>query len=239
MHVIKCCGLGTEEAASVAIESGANLLGIIVVPGRARTVDPEIALKMSHLCREARIAQNRKFVDSKDLLKYVNSLSLNGAEWFEKVSQVIIENGPYLVGVFRNQPLDEVKDKAEGLKLDFVQLHGSENFDDYIGALEIPVIARYILNKSNIKDALVSKKHILPLLDSEAGGEGKLISWDDASIFGKEMTGRYLLAGGLTPDNVQSALAVEGCLGVDVSGGIETNGKKDEDKIKKFVENCL
>lgn len=238
-QLIKICGLKDSIAAQKAIDSGANLLGIILVPNRARTVDPEEAKVISMLCKQTRIKLNRKYIDSKDLLKAAYDAEVEKpSEWFKFTSQLIMDNGPFLTGVFRNQPLEEVVRISKDLNLDFVQLHGSENFVEFIEALEVPVIPRYVLNKPNIKDALLTHKHLIPLLDSEFGGEGKLISWDDASQFGTELDGKYILAGGLNPENVSKALKVEGCIGVDVSGGVETEGVKDHNKIKLFLNNA-
>lgn len=237
--IIKVCGIKTEGAASTAISNGASLIGTILVPNRARTVDPETAKKLSQLCQNARSANNSKFKNSKDLLSYVKSLDIKGPEWFEKVAEIIVENGPYLVGVFRNQPLDDVKCISDELGIDIIQLHGSENVDEFVTNIELPVIPRFVLNREGIENALVTHKFLIPLLDSESGGEGKLINWNDAAIFGAKMNGRYILAGGLTPENVADALAVDGCCGVDVSGGVETGGAKDSGKITMFVKNGI
>ncbi|KAG0682162.1 bifunctional tryptophan synthase trp1 [Pichia californica] len=238
--IVKVCGLKTEDAANTAIESGASLLGTILVPNRARTVDSETAKRLSKLCYEKRIKNGSKFAKSEELLKFLKSLDIYGPEWFEEVANHIVENGPYLVGVFRNQSIEDVKNISQELNIDIIQLHGSENVDEYVSELKLPVIPRFVLNKPGISNALKTHKFLIPLLDSESGGEGKLISWDDATKFGSEMNGRYILAGGLTPENVASALSVEGCYGVDVSGGVETDGQKDTSKIQQFVQNgCL
>ncbi|AWU75579.1 uncharacterized protein C5L36_0B08250 [Pichia kudriavzevii] len=236
--IIKVCGLKTADAAYTAIENGANLLGVILVPNRARTVDPQQAIEISKLCRAKRISNGSRFVDSRDLLNYMRNIDEVGPEWFEISVNQVTENGPFLVGVFRNQPLEDVIKASKELNLDFVQLHGSENVDDYSSQLDIPVISRFVLNKPGIENALMTHKFIIPLLDSEVGGEGKLIDWDDASSFGDKMKGRYILAGGLTPENVDQALNVSGCCGVDVSGGVETEGVKDLGKVKAFVVNA-
>lgn len=236
--IVKVCGLKTEDAGKIAIDNGASLLGVILVPNRARTIDNETAKKISNLCKQKRIEKGSKYISSTDLLHYVESLNIQGPEWFEKVSELIVENGPYLVGVFRNQSLDDVKSITDFLNIDIVQLHGSENVEEYVNELKLPVIPRFVLSKPGIEKALITHKFLLPLLDSESGGEGKLISWDDASVFGTDKNGRYILAGGLTPENVTSALKVKGCFGVDVSGGVETDGVKDALKIESYVRNA-
>jgi phosphoribosylanthranilate isomerase len=236
--IVKVCGLKSTDAAAIAIESGASLLGTILVPNRARTVDPKTAREISKLCYAKRIEKGSKYLSAQDLKGFVNELDIQGPEWFEKVAETIAENGPYLVGVFRNQALKDVKQISEDLNIDIIQLHGSEDVNLFASELIQPVIPRFVLNKPGFEESLSTHKFLIPLLDSEAGGEGKLINWDDASSFGNFKNGRFILAGGLDPENVGDALQVEGCLGVDVSGGVETDGAKDINKIKYFVSNA-
>lgn len=234
--IVKVCGIKSEDAANTAIVSGASLLGTILVPNRARTVDAETARRISKMCYEKRVEKKSRFISSKELLQHARALEATGPRWFEEVCEAITENGPYLVGVFRNQPLEDVVRISEELGVDVVQLHGSEDVDVFVAAMELPVIPRFVLSKPGIQNALSTHKFLLPLFDSEQGGEGKLVDWEDAARFGADLNGRYILAGGLTPENVGAALTVEGCYGVDVSGGVETEGHKDKAKIQAFVE---
>ncbi|OWB57445.1 isomerase activity protein [[Candida] boidinii] len=237
--IIKICGLKTPIEAQKAIDSGANLLGAILVPNRSRTIEISNAIKISEICKSRRKKLNRKYQDSKELMKYLNSRNdLKGSNWFKHVSETIINNGPFFVGVFRNQSIEDILKLNDLIDLDIVQLHGSENFEEYIDKINLPIIPRYVLTNENIKDAVITNRHLIPLLDSELGGEGKLINWEDAVKFSQDLNGRYILAGGLTPENVSQALLTEGCLGVDVSGGVETNGIKDLTKIENFILNA-
>ena len=77
------------------------------------------------------------------------------------------------------------------------------------------------------------------LLDSyqknDFGGTGKAFEWKN--LKGKELNKPYLLAGGLNPKNVEKALSLVSCAGLDVSSGVESfPGKKDSIKLKKFIE---
>ena len=72
------------------------------------------------------------------------------------------------------------------------------------------------------------------------GGTGKTFDWK--YLRGKNLDKPYLLAGGLNPENVEKALSIVSCAGLDVSSGVESSiGKKDKTKLKKFIEiarNC-
>lgn len=225
-------------AAECAIASGADLLGSILVPGRVRTVDPSIALQISTAVRSARTEQSSIKLVQDELAA---STYTSDTAYYEAVADLLIKHGPFYVGVFRNQSIDDVVTTARKLKLDFIQLHGSENKLDYVNAVgdEFGIIIRYVvpseveLMKSQLPEFARRKVVVLPLLDSDVGGEGKVIDW----IIVNELTfGRFLLAGGLTPDNLESTLEVKNLVGYDVSGGVEgENGEKDLAKIGKFV----
>ena len=77
------------------------------------------------------------------------------------------------------------------------------------------------------------------LLDSyqknDFGGTGKAFEWKNLKE--KEFNKPYLLAGGLNPENVEKALSLVSCAGLDVSSGVESSpGKKDSIKLRKFIE---
>ena len=78
-------------------------------------------------------------------------------------------------------------------------------------------------------------------LDSQVpglhGGTGQSFDWSVAGRLSASGR-RFLLAGGLTPDNVSQAISVAKPWGVDVSSGVETDGEQDHDKIRDFVANA-
>ena len=69
------------------------------------------------------------------------------------------------------------------------------------------------------------------------GGTGQSFDWNMASHLARQGH-RFFLAGGLTPDNVTRAVATVQPWGVDVSTGVETNGVKDNAKIRAFIANA-
>ncbi|CAI5757756.1 unnamed protein product [Candida verbasci] len=219
--LVKICGISDIESAKCAIDNGANLIGCILVPNRSRTINHEIAKEISKLVKSKRTKQ----------LKIPNTTNVN--EYFEELAAEISRTGPYLVGVFRNQPRDDVIRIATELELDFIQLHGNEDKLEYLG-YGFGVIPRYIIPKEHelLKehaDILVGQLS-LPLLDSDLGGEGKTIDWD---YINEKLDVGSILAGGLTSENLPK---LNNIIGFDVSGGVETNGKKDLNKIEKFIK---
>lgn len=248
--LVKICGIRTIEAANKAIESQSDLLGAILVPNRARSIDHEVALQISAKVQEIRKERNSQFQSVNDIVRYIETLQITDFnEYFIKISQLFIESGPFLVGVFRNQPLHEVFEIAQKLKLDIIQLHGSENVEEYLAYneennLRFGITKRFVIPQdiptmetffnSFIQNGKVKGNFILPLLDSEAGGEGKKIDWSLLN----DLNGKFLLAGGLNPENLVETTQYKNIIGFDVSGGVEdANGQKDLDKIEKFVTN--
>lgn len=245
--LVKICGLRTAEAAVKAIELGADLLGVIMVPNRKRSVSPEVALEISRLAREERRKLNRKFQTSKEILEHVQSHKFEHFDdYFRLYHQLTVENGPFLVGVFRNQDINEVFRLADEFQVDLIQLHGSENLDEYLNRNsegKYLIVKRYVI-PDQIKTMSAffttltqspSKGFAFPLLDSELGGEGYLIDWSLIN----DLEGKFILAGGLTPDNLHDTLPyAKNLIGFDVSGGVENaEGDKDLDSISQFVAN--
>ena len=138
------------------------------------------------------------------------------------------------VGVFVDEPIDYVISTAKIAKLDMIQLHGSED-DAYIveikGKTGLPVIKMIKpLSEDDIITARECKADLI-LLDSGAGGTGKVFDWSLAERLGRD----YILAGGLTPDNAAEAVQRLKPFAVDVSSGVETEGIKDFSKMKAFA----
>jgi phosphoribosylanthranilate isomerase len=142
------------------------------------------------------------------------------------------------VGVFVNQPLAEVREIAKTCRLDLVQLHGDETAE-YCQAVGWPVIKAFRAGNGQSLAALENYPADWLLLDSylpgQAGGTGLTFDWRQAQSAVGGLKRPFLVAGGLTADNVREAIRVLQPAGVDVSGGVETDGVKDEEKIRRFI----
>ena len=138
------------------------------------------------------------------------------------------------VGVFVDEPADYVIAASNTAKLDMIQLHGNES-EAYIAEIKektgLPVIK--MVKPVSEDDIITARQSIadLILLDSGAGGTGKVFDWSLAEKLGRD----YILAGGLTPVNVGDAVERLKPFAVDVSSGVETEGIKDFSKMKAFA----
>ena len=141
------------------------------------------------------------------------------------------------VGVFVGEPTEEIIQIAASGAIGMIQLHG-RGTEEEIRYLQretsLPVIRAYKADTpETIREAERSCADYI-LLDQGAGGSGMRFDW---SLL-KGLERPYFLAGGLDPDNIGEALLQWKPFAVDVSSGVETDGRKDPQKIRRFVENA-
>ncbi len=143
------------------------------------------------------------------------------------------------VGVFTNEDPAVIRDIAGEVKLDLLQIHGDET-PEYCDKLEIPYIKAFRIKDVTSLNEVKEYNTNYILFDTyskdEYGGTGKAFDW--GIIKDKAFENKYvILSGGLNPGNVGEAVTLLNPYAVDVSSGVEENpGKKDIDKINKFVE---
>lgn len=162
-------------------------------------------------------------------------------------------DGPLAVGVFVDPTEELLRETLAEAPLDVLQLHGRETpaFCRHVretfglavcktipvaasgGAPDVDPLAAVEPYRGAV-DAILLDTHD-PLL----GGTGRTFAWDRIPAYAAwaaDAGVKLLVAGGLQPDNVQELLDQYRPDGVDVSSGVETDGHKDIEKIKRFVE---
>ena len=212
MTRFKICGLRDADSALAAAHAGAAYLGLNFVPRVRR-----------------RITQDQ------------------GKAIVSCVIEKLDADRPGLVGLFADQPIDEVNKTLDTCGLEYAQLCGSED-PGYWDQVEANVIKQIkvkpLASQRETVDAtlaqvndVVSRGNIA-LLDSykkgALGGTGHVFDWDIAARVSQEYD--VVLAGGLSPDNVATAIRQVDPWMVDVSSGVETDGVKDHAKIRAFAE---
>ena len=143
------------------------------------------------------------------------------------------------VGVFVEQSRDEILAAIEAASLDAVQIHRPLREED----LELPrpvlAVARVRNGAAALPEPALLSRCRLVLLDAEMpgqpGGTGRTLDWD--ALSGKPWPVPLMLAGGLTPENVEEAIGRVRPAAVDVASGVESSpGVKDEARVRRFFE---
>jgi phosphoribosylanthranilate isomerase len=139
------------------------------------------------------------------------------------------------VGVFGGTPAHEAGAIASDTGMRAVQLHGDYPRDafDALAGLGLPLVRATTLGPDvDVRTGAYGEAMLL--LDSAVAGSGE--RWDLTRLEHARPTGRWLLAGGLTTDNVRAAIEAARPYGVDVSSGVEASrGVKDPELIHRFV----
>jgi phosphoribosylanthranilate isomerase len=208
--VVKICGLSTRETVEAALAAGADMIGFVHYEPSPR-----------HMA-----------------LDQAKALSAHAGERAVKVLLTVD-----LADAALAQAVDAVKPHA-------LQLHGQET-PDRVAALAarfgLPIIkAVRITGKPGDREQIAAFDGVADLLLFDAapaggsdlpGGNGKSFDW--SFLPSLELGTPWLLAGGLTPENVAEAIAQSGASGVDVSSGVESGrGVKDPGKIAAFIANA-
>ena len=138
-------------------------------------------------------------------------------------------------GVFVDAPPERVAELLEKGMIQIAQLHGQED-EAYIRALrgltDRTIWKAFKITAPEDLAAAAASGADLVLLDNGPGGTGEAFDWALLRDFHARP---YVLAGGLNPENAAAAIAALRPFGLDVSSGIETAGRKDPEKMEKFV----
>ncbi|MDF1749068.1 MAG: phosphoribosylanthranilate isomerase [Alphaproteobacteria bacterium] len=203
----KICGITDPIAMEAAVKYGASMIGLVFFPPSPRALSPEEAAMLLRPV-PSHVTSVGLFVDPDDSL----------------IDQVLAQ-----------------------VPLDVIQLHGNEPLDRCAGLRERT--GKQVFKAIKVRDAedLVSAGQYAKVCDrllfdakppenaTRPGGNAEVFDW--TVLEGHSWPVPWLLAGGLTPNNVKTAIRLTRCPGVDASSGIESApGKKDPAKIQAFLK---
>ncbi|MDP6102550.1 MAG: phosphoribosylanthranilate isomerase [Dehalococcoidia bacterium] len=211
MTKIKICGISKVGDALAAANAGADYLGILFDP------------------------HSRRHVDADEARSLVQSFR---SQWHR--------DEPRWVGVFANQPLEEVNNLITFCNMDIAQLSGHESTDYCLQVVRPVFKVIHVRNDVPVQDVLEEVERSIKTYrdndhmsmldtfkDGVLGGTGQAFNWEVAQSLALDYP--FLLAGGLSPENVAGAIRQVRPWGLDVSSGVETSGQKDAAKIAQFI----
>lgn len=213
LPLVKICGLTRADDALAAARGGADFLGLVFAPRSKRRVDEAAAKKIVSLVRGWYAEANAKRAQSPQC-GHADPLIC-----------------PPFVGVFVDESPQRMNQVSDEVGLDLIQLHGDEQ-PEIVPLVSRPVI-RAIRVGRTAPDPSPWQSADWLMFDAARGGSGESFDW---SVL-RGVDRPFLLAGGLTPDNVAEALRATGAAGVDVATGVEHSpGIKDPDKVRAFID---
>jgi len=207
---VKICGLSTPATMAVALEAGADYVGLVFFPPSPRTLDLATAVPLADMARgQAKIVALT--VDPDDAL--VDAIAAN-------LRPDIIQ----LHGSETPERAGEIKKRSGCAVMKAVKVATSDDAETAF-AYAVPNGPCDTI----LFDAKAPKDAILP------GGNGLTFDW--RALEGVAGRHDYMLSGGLTPDNVAAAIRLTGTRAVDVSSGVESApGTKDSALIRAFLK---
>jgi len=206
---VKICGISTAEAMNAAIEGGAAFVGLVFYQPSPRAVTPQQAAALAALV-PGDIVKTGLLVDADDAT---------------------------------------IEEILEGVALDLLQLHGSETPErvaEVKARFGLPVMKVVKLRRQGDLEAVEPYLTVADrlLFDAKPPAEmtgalpgGNAVAFDWTILSGTTWPLPWMLAGGLTPENVAEAIRISGAPAVDVSSGVEdAPGRKNTSKIKAFLK---
>ncbi|WP_245579641.1 tryptophan synthase subunit beta [Alteribacter aurantiacus] len=204
---LKFCGITTKEDFSKAAKSKADYLGVIFAESKRKVTPHQVASWLQH---------------------------------------TQLNEDQYVFGVFVNQSVEDIVHTVESTGITAVQCHGNEAPEvlQQIKAKTGVKVFKTIHHKEGAFEKIDEYSHIADgfVIDTKVegawGGTGTSFDWNTVPIYMEEASKvekECLVAGGITPENVDELIRFNPG-GVDISSGIETNGRKDEDKMARTEE---
>ena len=146
---------------------------------------------------------------------------------------VLVPDTIQKVGVFVSPSLQELKNAIAVVGLDLVQIHGHMP-DSFPSRLKVPVIRAIQVAADAQAETDVDEAGAYYLFDAPIAGSGQTFDWERLDLSDRHKLS--FIAGGLNADNVREAIEHFQPYAVDVSSGVETEGRKDSEKIRRFIE---
>ena len=219
---VKMCGISNVETIPAIIDAKPDYMGLVFAPSKRQVTVEQAKTLVEELYKQNVVGNNSEVEQTEP----VTSLDTASSETIKTV------------GVFVNETVENLLKIAEEVKLDVIQLHGDED-ESFIQILKEQSNVE-VWKAVQVRSAADAEKWIdssadMLLFDAyhkdERGGTGEVFDWSSLDEFDRP----FMLAGGIDSTNVARAIRTVRPYGIDISSGIETEGVKDNEKIKAFT----
>jgi len=216
------CGISKVETIPAIVDAKPDYMGLVFAPSKRQVTVDQAKTLVEELYKQNVVGNNSEAEQTES----VTSLDTASSETIKTV------------GVFVNETVENLLKIAEEVKLDVIQLHGDED-ESFIQILKEQSNVE-VWKAVQVRSAADAEKWIdssadMLLFDAyhkdERGGTGEVFDWSSLDEFERP----FMLAGGIDSTNVARAIRTVRPYGIDISSGIETNGVKDDEKMKAFT----
>lgn len=216
---VKMCGISKVETIPAVVDAKPDYMGLVFAPSKRQVTVDQAKTLVEELHKQYANRYNR------DAEQYSNQTLIH---------QEFIKT----VGIFVNETLDNLVTIATEVNLDAVQLHGDED-EAFIQSLKertnVEVWKAVQIRSAADAEVWIDSSADMLLFDAyhkdERGGTGEVFDWSCLDDFERP----FMLAGGIDSTNVARAIRTVRPYGIDISSGIETEGVKNDEKIKAFT----
>ena len=204
---VKMCGISKVDTIPAVVEAKPDYMGLVFAPSKRQVTVEQAKTLVEELHKQYAVRYNSETIKT--------------------------------VGVFVNETVENLLKIAEEVKLDVIQLHGDED-ESFIQILKEQSNVE-VWKAVQVRSAADAEKWIdssadMLLFDAyhkdERGGTGEVFDWSSLDEFERP----FMLAGGIDSTNVARAIRTVRPYGIDISSGIETEGVKDNEKVKAFTK---
>lgn len=208
---VKVCCISNEEEAKIALEFGANVLGLVAqMPSGPGTIADDLI-------------QNIVQSVPSETLTFLLTPKTNPYEIIEH-QRLTGTNCIQLVDAVKVEDYKILRDNLPNIKLIQV-IHVLDN-------LSVEQAKQY----AGVADMILLDSGNPNLSVKELGGTGRVHNWELSRLIVQSITTPVFLAGGLKPENILDAIDFVKPYGVDICSGVRTNGKLDLEKLRRFFK---
>lgn len=238
---IKICGVKTVADARFALEQGADAIGLNFFPKSSRFLDPQAAKLLLDELRHNESVDSMEVNPASHAVVFGVFVNWSAAQLIETAITVGLD-GIQLHGDETPEIVGRIRDglQANGKRCAIIRAIRTKPAGDGVGEDDSAAEANAELNRIQNEiirwgEAGVDGVLLDAAVPGEFGGTGKQLDWRSVPQLASKVP--IILAGGLTPDNVEQAILISGVQSVDVASGVESApGQKDPALVAGFIE---